>query len=180
MLGADRTVETITGTTIHPVWSVDRQEWVPLAELAEGETLQGLNGLAVVLSVTLSRVSQPVYNIEVHGEHVYQVGELGLVVHNPGGLVCGNSYFAQFGKLKHKRYMSEVADQVTKIKEFVLPSGRRVDFIDIANGFVYELKPNNSRAIAKGMSQLRGYIDELKHMPEFSHITNWKGILDVY
>jgi hypothetical protein len=36
-LGADGTVETITGTTIHPVWSVDRQEWVPLAELAQGE-----------------------------------------------------------------------------------------------------------------------------------------------
>jgi hypothetical protein len=82
VLGADGTVETITGTTIHPVWSFDRQEWVPLAELADGETLQGLDGLAVVLSVTLSRVSQPVYNIEVHGEHVYQVGELGLVVHN--------------------------------------------------------------------------------------------------
>jgi hypothetical protein len=82
VLGADGTVETITGTTIHPVWSVDRQEWVPLAELAEGETLQGLDGLAVVLGVSLSRVSQPVYNIEVHGEHVYQVGELGLVVHN--------------------------------------------------------------------------------------------------
>ena len=81
VLGADGTVETITGTTIHPVWSVDRQEWVPLAELAEGETLQGLDGLAVVLSVSLSRVSQAVYNIEVHGEHVYQVGELGLVVH---------------------------------------------------------------------------------------------------
>ena len=55
---------------------------MPLAELAEGETLQGLDGLTVVLGVTLSRVSQPVYNIEVHGEHVYQVGELGLVVHN--------------------------------------------------------------------------------------------------
>jgi hypothetical protein len=82
VLGADGTFETITGTTIHPVWSVDRQEWVPLAELAEGETLQGLDGLAVVLGVSLSRVSQPVYNIEVYGEHVYQVGELGLVVHN--------------------------------------------------------------------------------------------------
>ena len=82
VLSADSTVETITGTTIHPVWSVDRQEWVPLAELADGETLQGLDGLAVVLSVTLSRVSQPVYNIEVHGEHVHQVGELGVVVHN--------------------------------------------------------------------------------------------------
>jgi hypothetical protein len=82
VLGADGSVETITGTTIHPVWSVDRQSWVPLAELADGETLQGLDGLALVLSVSLSRVTQPVYNIEVHGEHVYQVGELGLVVHN--------------------------------------------------------------------------------------------------
>jgi hypothetical protein len=32
----------------------------------------------------------------------------------------------------------------------------------------------------KWMNQLCGYIDELKHMPEFAHITNWKGILDVY
>jgi hypothetical protein len=89
VLGADGSVETITGTTIHPVRSVDRQEWVPLAELAEGERLQGLDGLAVVLSVSLSRVSQAVYNIEVHGEHVYQVGELGLVVHNtyPGDIL---------------------------------------------------------------------------------------------
>jgi hypothetical protein len=82
VLGADGTVETITGTTIHPVWSVDRQKWVPLSELDECETLQGLDGLAVVLGVSLSRVSQPVYNIEVHGEHVYEVGELGLMVHN--------------------------------------------------------------------------------------------------
>jgi hypothetical protein len=36
VLGADGTVATITGTTIHPVWSVDRQEWVPLAELTDG------------------------------------------------------------------------------------------------------------------------------------------------
>ncbi|MFZ4083584.1 MAG: hypothetical protein ACOYKN_20315 [Pirellula sp.] len=39
VLGADGSFETITGTTIHPVWSVDRQEWVPLAELAQGEWL---------------------------------------------------------------------------------------------------------------------------------------------
>jgi hypothetical protein len=96
VLGADGTVETITGTTIHPVWSVDRQEWVPLGELAQGEGLccdtesfglgfpSSLSPKAsgLVLSVSLSRVSQPVYNIEVHGEHVYQVGELGVLVHN--------------------------------------------------------------------------------------------------
>jgi hypothetical protein len=56
--------------------------WVPLAELSEGETLQGSDGPAIVLSVSLSRVSQPVYNVEVHNEHVYQVGEIGVLVHN--------------------------------------------------------------------------------------------------
>jgi hypothetical protein len=70
---------------------------VPLAELAEGETLQGLDGLVVVLSVSLSRVSQPVYNIEVHGEHVYQVGELGLVVHNTCPNLNTNSAVGRFG-----------------------------------------------------------------------------------
>ncbi len=29
----------------------------------------------------LSRVSQPVHSIEAHGEHVYQVGELGVEVY---------------------------------------------------------------------------------------------------
>ena len=104
VLGADGTVETITGTTIHPVWSVDRQEWVPLAELGQGERLccdtesfglgfpSSLSPKAsgLVLSVSLSRVSQPVYNIEVHGEHVYQVGELGVLVHNACGIVAQN------------------------------------------------------------------------------------------
>ena len=95
VLGANGTVETITGTTIHPIWSVDRQEWVPLAELADDETLHGLDGLAVVLSVTLSRVAAPVYNIEIHGEHVYQVGELGVVVHN----TCADEFAGLVGTI---------------------------------------------------------------------------------
>ena len=116
----------------------------------------------------------------MQGEHVYEVGEVGLLVHN----VCaaptyGNSYFAQVGKLKHKDYMSGLANGLDKVKEFVLPSGRRIDFVDLANGFVYELKPNNSRAITKGMNQLKSYISELMTMPEYSHIS-WKGILDLY
>ena len=94
--GPDGSIETITGTPIHPIWSVARQDWVPLAELAEGEHLLSLlpsplrgrktegEGAvtAIVLSVSLSRVTQPVYNIEVHSEHVYQFGELCVVVHN--------------------------------------------------------------------------------------------------
>ncbi len=79
---------------------------MPLAELADGERLccdtgsfgwgfpsslsPKASGLA--LSVALSRVSQPVYNIEVHGEHVYQVGELGLVVHNVKSSILNQGY----------------------------------------------------------------------------------------
>jgi hypothetical protein len=82
ILPPDGTTETLEGTPIHPIWSVDRQDWIPLGELCEGEHLQAADGVAVVLSLTLLRRSVPVYNIEVHGEHVYQVGELGLLVHN--------------------------------------------------------------------------------------------------
>ncbi len=66
---------------------------MPLGDVAEGETLQGLDGFVVVLSITLSRVSQPVYNFEVHGEHVYQVGEMGVLVHN----ACDPELLARWG-----------------------------------------------------------------------------------
>jgi hypothetical protein len=59
-------------------------DWVPLAELTEGETLQGHTGPAIVLHLSLHQAAQPVYNLEIHGEHVYQVGELGVLVHNAG------------------------------------------------------------------------------------------------
>lgn len=87
IIGPDGTIETISGTPIQPIWSIDRNDWVPLGELAEGETLQASGGIATVLSLALVTCSQPVYNIEVHGEHVYQVGEFGLLVHN-SDLTC--------------------------------------------------------------------------------------------
>ncbi|XZE21004.1 polymorphic toxin-type HINT domain-containing protein [Pirellulaceae bacterium SH449] len=82
IIGPDGTIELFEGTPIHPIWSLDRNDWVPLGELIEGETLQAAGGIATVLSLALVTCSLPVYNIEVHGEHVYQVGELGLLVHN--------------------------------------------------------------------------------------------------
>ncbi|MFM8570541.1 MAG: hypothetical protein ACKOAU_02985, partial [Pirellula sp.] len=38
-----------------------------------------------------------VYNIEVHGEHVYQVGELGVLVHNAYPNLNTNSAVGRFG-----------------------------------------------------------------------------------
>ena len=81
-MGADGAIEVIRGTPNHPFWSLDRNDWVPLGELEEGEHLQGEAGVAFVLTHVIVNRSVPVYNIEVHGEHVYQVGELGFLVHN--------------------------------------------------------------------------------------------------
>ena len=90
ILGVDGQIEVLEGTTIHPIWSVDRNDWVALGELTDGETLQSADGVATVLSITLVTCSLHVYNIEVHGEHVYQVGELGLLVHNTCDVILQN------------------------------------------------------------------------------------------
>ena len=110
ILGADGTIEILEGTTTHPVWSLDRQDWVELGELAEGEQLSGQAGIAVVLSLTIHRCSTPVYNIEVHGEHVYEVGRLALLVHNNG--VCGIYEFTAASGLRYVGQCSNIANRI--------------------------------------------------------------------
>jgi hypothetical protein len=75
----------------------------------------------------------------------------------------------------HKAY--KVGQQ--GVKEFVLPSGRRIDFLDINKGIIYELKPNNPRAILQGQRQLQMYMQELQTIPRFQGI-QWKTVLDLY
>jgi hypothetical protein len=65
------------------------------------------------------------------------------------------------------------------IKEFRLPSGKRIDFLDINNRTIYELKPFNPRAMQQGQMQLNMYMQELQTMPQFKGI-NWKTVLDTY
>jgi Pretoxin HINT domain len=80
--GADGTTTTLSGTPIHPIWSLDRQNWVPLGELQPNERLAGARGNVTVETLSFDHKCQSVYNIEVHGQHVYQVSELGVLVHN--------------------------------------------------------------------------------------------------
>ena len=111
VLGADGQIETIEGTTIHPIWSLDRNDWVPLGELQEGERLlsgltcpasvsgigiEGQGQAAIVITHSIHHRATPVYNIEVHGQHVYQVGELALLVHNACNLNSNNA-ISNFG-----------------------------------------------------------------------------------
>ncbi len=74
--------ETLTGTPQHPIWSIERQDWVELGDLEIGEHLWTEAGPIEVLSIRLVSTAESVYNLEVHGHHIYQVGELGVLVHN--------------------------------------------------------------------------------------------------
>jgi hypothetical protein len=47
-----------------------------------GEELSTTFGIATVASNVSKRCITDVHNIEVHGEHVYQVGQSGVLVHN--------------------------------------------------------------------------------------------------
>ena len=123
ILGPNGQIETLEGTTIHPIWSEDLQDWVPLGELIEGETLRSADGPATVLSITIASVALPVYNIEVHGEHVYQVGELAVVVHN--STPCTTNFAAHLGPdfviagKAINRTIEETVESVASIKQSI-------------------------------------------------------------
>jgi hypothetical protein len=75
--------EPIGVTANHPIWSATRRQFVPAGELRVGEELKTLSGdICNVTSITQRGVPEDVYNIEVNGQHVYHVGELGVLVHN--------------------------------------------------------------------------------------------------
>lgn len=73
-----------TGVTDnHRYWSEDRQDFVEAAKLRIGEHLRLADGSTAKLSgMTRRPRDEPVYNLEIHGEHVYHVGSIGTLVHN--------------------------------------------------------------------------------------------------
>jgi len=75
---------SIGTTSNHPFWSVDRQEYIQAGHLEIGERLQTLHGHTKTVVSNLPRPGPKtdVYNLEVHAEHTYFVGEDGVLVHN--------------------------------------------------------------------------------------------------
>jgi hypothetical protein len=82
----------IRATDVHPVWSVDREDWVPAGKLEPGEQVDTLGGPVAVASAERLKSRVDVHNIEVHGEHVFRVTADGVLVHNAGpSCQLGNS-----------------------------------------------------------------------------------------
>ena len=78
--------ERIGTTSNHPFWSEDRRDYVQAGSLEEGERVLTYAGDTKRVVSKLARPGpRPVYNLEVHGEHVYHVGNDGVLVHNQNG-----------------------------------------------------------------------------------------------
>ena len=85
--------EPLGVTTTHPIWSEDRHNFIPAAELTVGERLRSLGGTpARIVRITPHRGPPvAVYNLEVDAQHVYRVGQTGLLVHNTCPIAGGGA-----------------------------------------------------------------------------------------
>ena len=62
-------------------------EWRGLGDFSPGDCVQSRHGNLAVSSVEPLAEHRSVYNIEVAGQHVYEVTDAGVLVHN-NGLDC--------------------------------------------------------------------------------------------
>jgi filamentous hemagglutinin len=69
-------------TALHRFYSLDREAWVMAGELRIGEELATRDGAVLVESLEEEPAVQRVYNLEVDVEHLYLVGDAGVVSHN--------------------------------------------------------------------------------------------------
>ena len=176
-------------TAQHPVYSLDRGDFVAAGELSFGERLATLAGPTAVLGIQPQHTAsqhtpQTVYNLEVQGQHVFRVTSNGLLVHN----MCaprdalgrftsgagGHTADAARGIAAHKSYRNALGGKYRF--EVKLPSGKRADAVDFKNRIVRELKPDNPRTIQDGRRQLERYRQELER--EFGG--TWTSFLDIY
>ncbi len=75
--------QSIGVTTNHPFWSETRQAFITAGDLQNGERLLAADGTIHHVAYIHKRPGlHKVYNLEVDGEHVYYVGQSGLLVHN--------------------------------------------------------------------------------------------------
>ena len=98
---------SIGTTRNHPFWSVDRQDYVQANDLAIGERLLTFSGQTKrVISKRDHPSTESVYNLEVIAEHVYYVGEDGILVHNTKHYMKGELLDESGDSLHEGKYVS--------------------------------------------------------------------------
>jgi len=122
--------EPIGCTPNHPFWSETREDFVQAIDLEPGEELWTSEyGIVEVQSITARPQPERVYNLEVQTEHVYQVGESGVLVHNAKSYlnnISPKNWKRIFGKLRrpYLRNKTRAAIDASARKN---PAGQFVD-----------------------------------------------------
>ncbi len=119
-LGLKGRSETLLVTEGHTLWSEARDGWVDAGTLVPGEEIRTAEGALRVTSAASLAGGHRVFNLEIEGEHVYYVTEVGVVGHN-----CPAKGVAAGGRAKpslsaHKEALKKVHKEVGGS----LPSGK--------------------------------------------------------
>jgi hypothetical protein len=168
--------QVIRTTGEHPFYAHSKG-WIAANQLSVGDWLLTLDGRWIRVDDLLNTGDfATVYNMRVAEYHTYFVGTDGAAVwaHNAYSATSGNNKYARLGQKMHQAYARML--KPLGYKPLRLPSGRIVDAVKIANRIVRELKPNNSRAAARGLRQLNAYVQELQQL----YPGKWRVFLDVY
>jgi hypothetical protein len=88
--------DTLGVTYNHPIYSVTADDWRLAGELAVGETVMTLEGVAVLTSKSKLLEPRKVWNLEVREWHNFLVGESGILVHNSYGVLTRVGDFLEF------------------------------------------------------------------------------------
>lgn len=165
--------EEIISTPSHPFYSPVKG-WTDAVQLRAGDILVLVNGEYVVVEKVQHEILEApvtVYNFQVEDFHTYYVAN-GVLVHNR----CdGETAATKRGKHMHKNW-DYGQNGTTIFKEFSIPGVGRIDAVDFGNRIVYELKPNNPRAIRQGWKQLNKYVSALEEL----YGGEWIKILEIY
>ena len=116
--------EPILCTGNHPFWSEDRQDFVRADSLQPNETLRTTSGSTTVTSLTHIPGSTAVYNLEIHGTHVYHVGTSGVLVHNGDPENC---IWTWEQLLANGRFRTLIDEGGSKLLEVTTASGTKLE-----------------------------------------------------
>ena len=164
-------------TANHPIYSVDRRDFVRASELRLGETLRHLTGTTQITRIAPIPGEQPVHNLEVHGHHVYHVTNVGVLVHNsslPDG-VNPKRPDAAFGLSEHLDDFVDRLDRPTDRMPFPNLSD---EADDLASGLRHAMERSERNQFNFEGFDVQEYDDWLRRGgPDsypFEDVTNWE------
>jgi hypothetical protein len=117
-------------TVNHPLFSADRNDWVPAGQLRIGERVKTRTGNSGIKTIRWKTGEHRVYNIEVEADHAYFVSQLDLLSHNAG---CNKAALVKANKATGDSARDAIAARtggVTEQNFNVTGGSRRVDVLD--------------------------------------------------